>query len=132
MKIEIKTYEYQKIEKSNTQFEVPEETSYYFETGIRRSIRIIPIWTTWNMKEYGLPEKIWEFHFTCVYGSWENKIETFKIRLSDFESLYNSEKVSIIKSLLNNDLDPRTKEQFENDLEHAIMKINEYEDKTIT
>lgn len=127
MKIEIKTYEYEKIEKTNTEFQIPDNTSYYFETGIRRAIRVIPLWTTRNVERNKLPEKIWKVHFTCVYSSWENKIETFEISVSEFENLYNSDKSSIVKSFLNNDFNNRTKEQFEEDLRFAIENINKHE-----
>lgn len=126
MEIVIKTYEYQKIEKSNTKFELPEETTYWFETGIRRAIRIIPIWTTWKIENDNEREEIYKYHFTCVYRSFENKIESFEISVYDFEECYNQNKQHIIKSFLNYEFNERTKEQFENDLESALTLLNEY------
>lgn len=130
MKINLKTYEYKKIELSNTEFNIPDEISYYFQTFIRRSIRVIPIWTTWNKEQYGKEEEIFSYHFTCVYQSFENKIESFEISVSNIESLYNSDKSNgnsdLIKSLLNNDLNVRTKDQFEADLYNAIEELNKY------
>ena len=127
MELSIKTYEWQRIEKSNTKFELPEEPTYWFETGIRRSIRIFPIWTTWQMENDSEPEEIWQYHFTCVYRSFENKIESFKVSIHEFEDYYLQDKHNIIKSFLNNDFNERTKEQFENDLESALSLLNEYE-----
>ena len=67
MKLEIKQYEYveKEIEKKN--IEIPEAISYYFETGIRRSIRITPKFTTWNKKNYDKDEELYELEFLCLY-----------------------------------------------------------------
>lgn len=127
MKINLKTYEYKKIELSNKEFNLPDNISYYFQTFIRRSIRIIPIWTKWNREQYGKDEEIFSYHFTCIYQSSENKIESFEISVSDIESLYyskSSNNSDLIKSLLNNDLNIRTKDQFDADLYNAIEKLN--------
>ena len=126
MEISVKTYEYQKIEKSDTKFQLPEETTYWFETGIRRAIRIVPIWTTWQLENDNKPEEIWKYHFTCVYRSFENKIESFSISLHDFPNYYLQEKRNIVKEFMDYDFDERTKEQFENDLESALTSLNEY------
>lgn len=138
MKINIKTYELKRVEKENTEFdELPEEVSYFFETGIRRSIRIVPIWTTWQKERDGKDEEIWKYHLTCVYKSFENIIESFEICLSDFEKYYNdnstklgtkdSRNKSIVDALLNKWLDKRTQEQFETDLNSAIKELNNFQ-----
>jgi len=58
MKIKLKQYKHQKIEIDSKDFELPEKNSYFFETGIRRSIRISPEYTTWNLQQYNKPEEI--------------------------------------------------------------------------
>ena len=114
MKLEIKQYEYveKEIEKKN--IEIPEAISYYFETGIRRSIRITPKFTTWNKKNYDKDEELYELEFLCLYQSSEFKIEKFTINVKDLEKIYYSEKhehKDIITSLINGWFDKRTKEK---------------------
>lgn len=128
MRIKLDTYEYVRQLKEGKEFELPDETTYWFETGIRRAIRIIPVWTTWNVKQYSKPEEIREYNITCVYGSWECKIETYNVSVGRIAEIYNNEKSDhVIKSLLLKWLDSRTKEQFEADLNSALKKINNFE-----
>ena len=124
MKISIKTYKYEKVIINDCNFELPENTCYFFETGVRRSIKIVPVWTTWN-KENGKEEEIWSYDVTCVYRSFECKIEKFSISVSSIEELYQSkgEKSEFIYSLLNNYFQKRTEEQFNSDLKSAIKEI---------
>lgn len=127
MKLEIKQYEYveKEIEKKN--IEIPEAISYYFETGIRRSIRITPKFTTWNKKNYDKDEELYELEFLCLYQSSEFKIEKFTINVKDLEKIYYSEKherKDIITSLINGWFDKRTKEKFEEDLNVMLTELN--------
>ena len=126
MDITLKAYEYHKVEKESKVVSLPEEPTYYFETFIRRAIRMIPIFTTWNMEQKNEPEYIYRYHFTCVYRSMENKIESFCISVNDFENMYYSEKQNLIKGILNDELLHRTKENFEGDLQAALEALNEY------
>jgi hypothetical protein len=131
MKVKIPIYQYVKELKEDNEFELPDEESYYFETGIRRSIRFIPIWTTWKC-EKGEDEIIFQYHITVVYKSFKNKVESFLISatsgLSDlFKEEDKSEKASIIQSLFKGWLDKRTKEQFEADLNSTIENFNNFE-----
>lgn len=127
MKIHIKTYEYQKVEKEGTEFELPDETSYFFETGIRRAIRMEPKWSTWMHKE-GKKEYITGYKVTCVYRSSENIVETFDIQMHmvehDFNDRAKGKKPDFVRSLLNGWLDKRTKEDFEQDLQASIKEFN--------
>lgn len=129
MEISIKTYEFKKVEKSDTKFTLPDEITYWFETGIRRAIKVIPVWTTWNMEFYKKPEEIYQYKFICVHNSFETKIYVEGIVLSDIESEYNRNernyKNELIKSFLNGNFQKRTKEQFDADLNEALRKINE-------
>lgn len=134
MKVKINTYEIKRIEVEGKEYDLPDEISYYFQTGKRRSIRMIPIWTSWK-HEKGEPEIIWQYHVTVVYLSSKNKVESFKISaisgLSDLYNLketdrFNSEKSSIIKALFDYELDQRTKEEFEADLNAAIYNFDNF------
>lgn len=122
MEIKIKQYKHEKIEISSKTFVLPEETSYFFETGIRRSIKIEPEFTTWNKEQYNKEEEIFQFNITCVYLNFECKIERFSIRISDFESPLPKVK-DFVNSWTNDYFDKRSKQQFENDLKQAIDLI---------
>lgn len=126
MKTQIKQYKYEKIETSSFDLELPEETSYFFETGIRRSIRIVPVFTSWNKEQYNKEEELYKFDITCVYLSFECKIERFSVPISDFEKDKEIiEKNLFLRSWINGWFDKRTQTDFENDLKQAIDKINE-------
>ena len=127
MKLEIKQYEYVKKEIEKKNIEIPEAISYYFETGIRRSIRITPKFTTWNKKNYDKDEELYKLEFLCLYQSSEFKIEKFTINVKDLEKIYYSEKhehKGIITSLINGWFDKRTKEKFEEDLNVMLTELN--------
>ena len=124
MEIKIKQYKHQKVEVDSKVFELPEKETYYFETHVRRSIRIKPIFTTWNKERYNKEEELYQFIVTCVYLSFECKIERFNINVSDFDDLSKIEKNELLNAWVLGWFDERTKEQFDSDLEHAIHKIN--------
>lgn len=127
----IKTYEYQKVEISNTEISIPQTPSYFFETGIRRSIRIVPEWTTWKKEAHNKEEELYSLEITCVYLSFECRIEKFTIRLSEIEDLYNKkrstgldgDKWDIIHGLINQYFNIRTEKQFKEDLQTAINQL---------
>lgn len=129
MKIKLETYELVRKKTNLVETELPEITSYYFETGVRRSIRLVPKWTTWNKKQYDKDEELYGYYVTCVYLSFENKIESFSINISDFENALNKSKPTkeedLIISLVKNWLNTRTKEQFEADFNMAIKKFDD-------
>ena len=126
MKVQIKQHKHVKVETSSFDLELPEETSYFFETGIRRSIRIVPIFTTWNKEQYNKEEELFKFDITCVYLSFECKIEKFSVSVSDFDKDKEIiEKNLFLRSQINKWFNKRTQIDFENDLKQAIDKINE-------
>ena len=130
MKKTIKTYKYEKIEVSNSEIEIPEEPMYVFQTGIRRAIRIVPKWTTWNKEHKGTEEEIYELECTCVYNSFDCKVEMFKISISGIEDMINAQKkdhYSIPDMLKDKDYNIRTKERFEEDLKVVLNKIGAQE-----
>ena len=128
--IKLKQYEYVQKEIDSKEIELPEETQYYFQTGIRRAIRIVPRWTTWKKEQENKDEEIFEYKVTFVYGSFECKIEVITIKaygnsLADsYYSKANNDVSNFVKCWLNDDFDVRTKEQFENDLKQAFNTIN--------
>jgi hypothetical protein len=126
--IVLKEYKLEKVEIGSKIFIEPIEPCYFFETGIRRSIRIAPIFTTWK-KEEGKDEEIMRYEVTCVYSSFECKIEKFIIERKDIEGLYYSNSnvtmsiVNFVKSWINNEFLKRTKERFEEDLMKTFEQI---------
>lgn len=130
MELSIKTYKYIKTEQTDTKFQLPDEPTYWFETGIRRAIRIVPNWTTWLIENGEESEKLYQYHVTCVYNSFESKVESYKISISDFEDAFNKERrlrssEEFIYNWLSGWFDKRTKEKFEADLNAAILKFND-------
>jgi hypothetical protein len=125
MLINIKKYEFKKIEVESKIFELPETESYCFETHVRRSIRIKPVFTTWNKELHNKEEELYSFDITCVYLSFECKIVKFSISVSDFDDLSKMEKNEFLNAWVSGWFNFRTKEQFDTDLKVAIDKINE-------
>ena len=126
MILNIKQYEYKKVETTSKQFVLPIEPVYYFETGIRRAIRIVPVLTKWKT-EIGEPEVIYQLDITLVYNCYHTKIEKISIFVSDIEKIYYDTKLehhNFIKSWVDGDFDIRTKERFEQDLTNCINIIN--------
>ena len=126
MKIVIKQYQYKKVEIASKEIELPTETSYFFETGIRRSIKIIPRFTTWNKEYYNKEEELYELIVVCLYQSSECKAEKFSLRVSELENIYyseNDEHKGFVTALIENWFDKRTKEQFDVDFNHIFSEI---------
>lgn len=124
--MKIKQYEYEKKEVTSKEIMLPTETSYYFETGIRRSIKIIPHYTSWNKEQYDNEEELFELEVVCLYNSSECKAEKFTIRVSDIEEIYYLEKHeynSFITALVEDWFQKRTKEQFEADFNHTFFEM---------
>ena len=124
--MKIKQYEYEKKEVAAKEIELPKETSYYFETGVRRSIKIIPKFTTWNKKQFNKEEELYELEVVCLYNSFECIAEKFTIRISEVENIFYSEKHKhnqFIVALVENWFYSRTKEQFEADFKCTFDKM---------
>ena len=77
--MKIRQYEYEKKEVASKEIELPKETSYYFETGVRRSIKIIPRFTIWNKERFNKEEELYELEVVCLYNSSECISEKYKI-----------------------------------------------------
>ena len=125
--MEIKQYKYERVETSSKIWNVPIEPQYFFETHIRRSIMIKPIFSTWQ-KEQGKEEEIYQLEIVCVYLSFKCKIELHKISVSDIEDLYDKDKTKeadLIRALIDGQLDIRTKRQFISDYNTAITTLND-------
>ena len=130
MQHKITTYEYVKKPVKDTEIFIPEEPFYCFQTGIRRAIRIIPQKVTWDDDPRMKKGDVHGLEVTCVYGSFECKIEKFKICLSNLESLINTKKdnsleAGIARMLLEEDYYERSESQFSCDLQNAIDEIND-------
>lgn len=48
IEILIEKYKYKKVIDEEFKFKIPTEPIYLFQFGKRISIKVIPIWTTWN------------------------------------------------------------------------------------
>jgi hypothetical protein len=126
MKLQIKQYEYEKKEVESKEIQLPSETSYFFQTHIRRSIKIIPCYTTWNKERYNKEEELYELVIICLYQSSECKIEKFTILARNIEEIYYSNKhehKDFITALIDGEFDERTKEQFDADFNTILTKI---------
>lgn len=124
--MKIKQYKYEKKEVGSKEIELPKETSYYFETGVRRSIKIVPRFTTWNKENFNKDEELYELEVTCLYNSFECRAEKFNIIISRIEEIYYSEKhkyKEFIHALIEGWFDNRTKEQFEADFKCTFDKM---------
>ena len=124
MEINIDQYEYVKKKIKSRVFTLPETIQYLFETGIRRSIRIEPIFTTWNKENYDKDEELYEYKVTCVYGSFECKIEVFNIRVSSIADPLTSQDKSFIEAWTKNHFNKREKAQFDADLAASLAVIS--------
>lgn len=130
MKIPIKKYKIERVIDEEFTINIPEKEIYFFITGIRVSVKVIPIWTKWNQEHYNKPEEIWKLKFVLVYGSWESKIESFEIQISNIADIISGDSCTRKRILdaLNEDLEGnRTKEQFETDFRNVLNKIQEEE-----
>ena len=126
--ISLKQYEYKEVEIESKEIELPTETQYFFETGIRRAIRIKPVWTTWNKKQYDKEEEIFQYLVTFVYGSFEAKIEKYTIQVSRLQEYYFKRSGGLhdfVTTWLDGDLNKRTQEKFESDFAQVLKDINE-------
>lgn len=130
--MKIKTYEkkIELIEIESFEVPIPVETIYLFETGIRRSIRIEPVFTTWMQKAHK-EEELYKLVITCIYQSSECKAEKFTIFASSIEKIWNADKEtnekSILRMLINDWGDTRTKERFDEDFNSYINELKNLE-----
>ena len=127
--MKIKTYEFKKVEVEDFEIPLPQEPYYCFETGIRRAVRIIPIFTTWNKERFNKEEELYQLEVTCLYQNFKCEAEKFKISVSDIENIWNKKESSkekrILDLLVYNYGNPRTKEQFQEDLLALITNLKE-------
>ena len=113
---------------------LPDKPAFYFETGIRRSIAVIPQWTTWQLEQLQKPEEIYAYKVIFVYNSFESKIDSTDIVMSQLESYFRSTADSKIGPLIrfitdceNDGFDKRTEEQFIADYAKVVIKhFDEY------
>jgi hypothetical protein len=126
MKLNIKQYKYEKVEIEVKEIDLPTEVSYYFETGVRRSIKITPVFTSWNKERFNKEEELYCLEIICLYNSSECKAEKFTINTKEIETIFYSEKhkyKGFVDSLVNDWFDVRTKEQFEADFNYTFNEM---------
>ena len=127
--MKIQQYKFEKVVIEEKDWEVPTTPQYYFETFIRRSICVIPLWTTWNKEHYNKEEEIYALDIICVYQSFQDKIEKFNILISQIETRYaeKNEKGDIVRFLIDiaDDEFVRTEQQFKNDFDTCLAKIKD-------
>ena len=111
---------------------LPQETFCYFQA--RKSYRLTPRWTTWNVKNFNKPERIYAYDVTIVSNEWGASIKRFDLNISEQifqEFLKNkgarhtfTETEEILHKLIwfPKD-DERTKEQFEQDFNTALKNL---------
>lgn len=119
MELKVKTFRYERVEVTSSTLVVPEAPAYYFQTGIRRAVRIVPVWTTWNKEQYDKEEEIWKLRVTCAYRSGESRAEVFEVQVARLEDLLNADKdpYNVARLLYGSGSgEERTKEQFDADL----------------
>lgn len=125
--MKVTTYKTKRVAVKDTEIFIPEKPFYCFQTGIRRSIRIIPVLVTWDNDPKRKNGDIFALEITCVYRSFECIAEKFNLVLSDIERHLNydcSDKASSIsKMLLNEDYSVRTEEDFNTDLEFVLNEL---------
>lgn len=73
--------------KEEMDFTVPTETLYFFRTGSRFALKLVPIWTRWQVERENKPEEVWKFHCVLVYMSFQNKIEAIEIQVSQIPGI---------------------------------------------
>ena len=126
MNLTIKQYKYEKVEVASKEIQLPTEESYYFETGIRRSIKITPEFTTWNKEENNKDEELYALNVICVYNDFECKLEKFKLMLNEIEEIYYSTNHmyrDFVVGLIDGYFHPRKKEEFDKDFNYLISQL---------
>ena len=125
--MKITHYQYKQVAVEDVEIFIPQKPFYCFQTGVRRSIRIIPITITWDDPNRNKGDLI-SLEVTCVYQSFEIKVEKFNLNLNMMEHyLHTGEKgnhAEIAMMLLKDDYSKRTKKQFDTDLSSVITLIN--------
>jgi hypothetical protein len=123
MKIIIKT------QTGSKQIELPEETAYFYATGIKNGACVLKM----VVKSTGLPviEDIRESSFyldiTCVQLRWTGyAVENFCLGFDHIEKIYsnsNDEHHELVVAMVNNSLRKITKEHFEDYLANSIKNF---------
>lgn len=129
--MEIKIETYKKVVDTSVSFDLPEETTYWFEYGIRRSIRIIPIIgkvLSFNGNEEKVIDGITHYKVTTVRTNSECKIEDFMVNVNEIaDEIKMGKSDSVFHSMYQDWIHPRTEEEFQTDLKKAFNRINSLE-----
>jgi hypothetical protein len=127
MKLNIPIHKYEKVLDKNFEIEIPENPVYLFQFHFRRSVKITPVWTTWNVETYNKPEEIYELQFLIVD---DKLIQRVNVQISGLNHLleYNSNTKNLAAEMISllNEYDEeniRTKEQFEQDYTNTLVYL---------
>ena len=129
--MKIKKYKLQKVLVEEVDFRLPETILYLFEYHIKRSLKVIPIYTTFQKEFHNKPEELYQIAFVEVLDAF-NHIPTIKktvINISDLESIYskndfNDEKYKLLDFLNTyTEVNVRTPNQFDSDFAEVLRNI---------
>ena len=125
----IKKYKLEKVFVEETLYRFPTEVLYLFEFHVRRSIKVTPIFTSWNKERFNKDEEIYKFKIVVLYDGFNHNanIINYFIPISKFDEIYNKGK-SIEYDLLDfiNTYgleNIRTKEQFQIDFDNVFKEL---------
>jgi hypothetical protein len=127
MKITI--HELRQVPVEDVELTIPQEPTYLFETGVRRAIRIIPFISEWDSPFINKGE-VYFLKVTCVYTSWETKIEQFTVNVDRgsvtriLSGKGSSPQKQILELLLHKTYEERSVERFEEDFKTVLERIN--------
>ena len=129
--MKVTEYKYERVVSGERDVFIPEEPFYCFQTGIRRSIRMIPKKVTWDDSPHHKKGDIFQLDVTCVYQSFECVVEKFSIPISTIGDHLTKDKkgkvAEFCKMIIDEHYSKRTKEQFDQDLKMALDNINSTE-----
>lgn len=129
--MKIKKYKLQKVLVEEVDFRMPETILYLFEYHIRRSIKVIPIYTSYHVVLNDRPEELDQIVFIEVLDAF-NHIPTIKkttISICELETIYskndlNDEKYKLLDFLNTyTEVNVRTPNQFESDFVETLRNI---------
>jgi len=129
--MKIKKYKLEKVFTEEVDFRMPTEVLYLFEFGVRRSIKVTPVYTTWNKEIHNKEEEIYKLEFILVLDGFNHNATITKIviDLTDMERIYTKNDYNDVNlTLLDfiNTFDSsniRTKEQFEVDFNNTLNEL---------
>lgn len=126
--MKIKKYKLQKVLIEEVDFRIPTETLYLFEYHIRRTIKVIPVYTSYHVVLNDKPEELDQIVFVEVLDGFNHTptIKKHTVSISDLEDIiskadYKDERFQLLDFLNTyTEVNIRTKEQFEGDFHNVL------------